>query len=141
MHFQNKNITKLGQLFDEKAKEARNAPYDKKLVNLANNIKLDIMNIDYDLIKEDIVFLGNTKTVKMAQITQKDLYEDAILYRSREHSYKTKWANELQILIMWEEVWDSVHNYENIFFYLRKGLTTSQEYLLWRSSKQPTTNP
>ena len=69
------------------------------------------MNINYDLIKEDIVFLGNTKTVKMAQITQRDLYEDAILYRSREHSYKTKWANELQILIVWDEVWDSVHNF------------------------------
>ena len=52
LYFQNNNITKLGQLFDEKAKEARNVPYDKKLVNLANNITLDIMNIDYNLIKD-----------------------------------------------------------------------------------------
>ena len=111
LYFQNNNITKLGQLFDEKAKEARNVPYDKKLVNLANNITLDIMNIDYNLIKEDTVFLGNTETVKMEAITQKDLYEDAILYRSREHSYKDKWARELEILIVWDEVWDSVHNF------------------------------
>ena len=86
-------------------------PYDKKLVNLANNITLDIMNIDYNLIKEDTVFLGNTETVRMEAITQKDLYEDAILYRSREHSYKDKWARELEILIVWDEVWDSVHNF------------------------------
>ena len=69
------------------------------------------MNIDYVSIKEDTVFLGNTEIVRMEAITQKDLYEDAILYRSREHSYKDKWARELEILIVWDEVWDSVHNF------------------------------
>ena len=88
-HFQNNNITKLGQLFEEKSKEARNAPHDKKQVNLANSITLAIMNMDYESIKLDTVFLGNTEVIKMANITQKDLYEDAILFRSREHTYKS----------------------------------------------------
>ena len=100
-YFKNNNITKLGQLFDEKSKEARNVPYDKKLVSLANNITLDIMNMDYESIKEDTVFLGNTEVVKMANITQKQLYEDAILFRSGDHSYKEKWAGELNILVLW----------------------------------------
>ena len=110
-YFKNNNITKLGQLFDEKSKEARNAPYDKKLVSLANNITLAIMNMDYESIKEDTVFLGNTEVVKMANITQKQLYEDAILFRSGNHSYMEKWAGELNILVLWDVVWDSVHHF------------------------------
>ena len=110
-HFQNNNITKLGQLFEEKSKEARNVPHDKKLVSLANSITLAIMNMDYESIKVDTVFLGNTEVIKMANITQKDLYEDAILFRSRDHTYKGKWASELNMLILWDAVWDSVHHF------------------------------
>ena len=69
------------------------------------------MNMDYESIKEDTVFLGNTEVVKMANITQKQLYEDAILFRSGDHSYKEKWAGELNILVLWDVVWDSVHHF------------------------------
>ena len=58
-----------------------------------------------------MVFLGNKKKVKMPLITQKDLYEDAILKMSTDHTYQTKWVEKLQILIVWEEVWNSVHNF------------------------------
>ena len=44
-----------------------------------NNISLDMGEMDHGVIKNHTVFLGNTKIVKMSQITQKDLYEDAIL--------------------------------------------------------------
>ena len=47
----------------------------------------------------------------MSQITQKQLYEDTILFRSREHKYKEKWVRQLDILILWDEVWDSVHHF------------------------------
>ena len=44
--------------------------------------------MDYGIIKDHTVFLGNTKIVKMSQISQKDLYEDAILYKSKDHSHQ-----------------------------------------------------
>ena len=81
------------------------------MVSLANSITLAMMNMEYALLKEDKVFLGNTKIIKMAQITQKDLYEDAILYRSEEHSYKQKWARELDTLIVGDEVWNTIHHF------------------------------
>ena len=56
------------------------------------------------------VILRHTKTVKMSHITQKDLYEDAILKTTTDHPYQTKWAAKLQTPILWEEVWNTVHN-------------------------------
>ena len=47
----------------------------------------------------------------MAIITQKQLYEDAILRTSRDHIHQYKWATKLNTLILWEEVWDSVHKF------------------------------
>ena len=57
------------------------------------------------------MILGNTKEVKMSHITQKDLYEDAILKMTTDHIYQTKWGEKLQICIVWEEVWNTVHNF------------------------------
>ena len=63
-------------------------------------------------IKEDMVFLGNTESVKMRLITQKQLYEDAILQKSGDHISQAKWVGKLvNTVILWEEVWGSVHNY------------------------------
>ena len=144
VHFQKNKITKLGQLFEEKSKEARNIPYDKKAVSLANSITLDIMNMDYSLVREDMVFLGNTKAIKMAHITQKDLYEDAILYRSRDHSYKDKWAKETDTLIFWDEVWHSVHDFPMtnktktaIWEQLHLNFYTQYSYNKWNDVEQP----
>ena len=79
----------------------------KKLISLANNIVLDT-----EVGKEDMVCLGNVKEVKMSMITQKDLYEDAILKQfSTDHVHQSKWASELNTVMLWEEVWDSVHNF------------------------------
>ena len=47
----------------------------------------------------------------MATITQKQVYEDAILCMSKDHIHQTKWVTKLDTLILWEEVWDSVHNF------------------------------
>ena len=40
VYFRENGVCKLGQLLDEKSKEARNLPFDKKLIALANNITL-----------------------------------------------------------------------------------------------------
>ena len=110
-YFRKNKIYKLGQLLEEKSKEARNVPFDKKMVSLVNNLTLDIGTMEHGVIREDTVFLGNTKIVKMSQITQKDLYEDAILSKTREHFHQEKWITKLQIVILWDEVWNSVHNF------------------------------
>ena len=104
-YFRKNGIYKLGQLLEEKSKEARNLPFDRKLTALANNITLDT-----GIKKEDMVFLGNGEEVKMSMITQKELYEDAILKMSTDHIYQSKWVIKLHTVIVWEKVWNSVHN-------------------------------
>ena len=143
-YFRKNNVTKLGQLFEEKSKQARNLPFDIKVVTLANNITLDMGTMDYGVIKEDTVFLGNTETIKMAYITQKDLYEDAILFKSREHTYQYKWAAELNILILWDEVWDSVHHFPMtnktrtaIWEQLHLNFYTQYSYNKWNKVNEP----
>ena len=105
-YFSKNRIYKLGQLLEETAKEARKLPYKKNLATLAKNIRLDT-----DIKKKDIVILGNINIVEMSMITQKDLYEDAILKMTTDHIYQTKWMTKLQTLIVWEEVWITVHNF------------------------------
>ena len=85
------DIYKLGQLLEETAKQSRNLPYNKSLVTLARNLRLDTHTK-----KEDIVILSNTKIVEMKNITQKELYEDAILKTTTDHVYQTKWITKLQ---------------------------------------------
>ena len=102
-YFHKRGIYKLGQLLEEKSKEARGLPHDKKQVSLIQNIVLVTGK------KTDTVWISG-KPVEMATITQKDLYEEAIMSNSTCHSHQIKWAEKLDILIVWEEVWDSVHN-------------------------------
>ena len=73
---------------------------------LVNNIRLDT-----GVKKEDMVILADGRGVEMSLITQKELYEDAILRRSVDHIHQTKCLVRLDTLIVWEEVWDSVHNF------------------------------
>ena len=50
----------------------------------------------------------------MSMITQKDLYEDAILKQfSGDHVHQAKWVSEFNYntVILWEEVRSSVHNF------------------------------
>ena len=105
---------------NEKSKEARNLPSDKKIVSFVNTIKLDL-----DVRKDDMVYFADTTDTKMAMITQKQLYEDAILRKSRDHIYQTKWQMKIPTLILWDEVWKSVHH----FLLLNKTKTAIWEQL------------
>ena len=74
--------------------------FDKKVV--------DIGTMNYGIIKDCTVFLGNTNIVKMAKITPEDLYEDAILIQVKgSHLHQEKWVTELNIVILW----NSLHNF------------------------------
>ena len=144
-HFRKNKIYKLGQLLEEKSKEERKLPFDRKSVTLLRNIKLDLGTPEYGAIKEHMIFLGNTEVKKMSQITQKDLYEDAILFRSRDHTYQGKWVEKLStVLIVWEEVWDSVHNLLSlnetrtaIWEQIHLNFYTQYSYNKWHSASDP----
>ena len=144
-HFRKNKIYKLGQLLEEKSKEERKLPFDRKSVTLLRNIKLDLGTPEYGAIKEHMIFLGNTEVKKMSQITQKDLYEDAILFRSRDHTYQGKWVEKLStVLIVWEEVWDSVHNLLSlnetrtaIWEQIHLNFYTQYSYNKWHSTSDP----
>ena len=47
----------------------------------------------------------------MSHITQKQLYENAIVRTTTTHNYQIKWIDKLQTVILWEEVWKAVHNF------------------------------
>ena len=105
-YYSKNGIYKLSQLLEEKSKKARNLPFNRTLTALAESIILDT-----NVRKDEMVFLGNNKEVKMSLITQKELYEDAILKITTDHTYQTKWVEKLETVIVWEVVWNSVHNF------------------------------
>ena len=79
---------------------------NKRLIAVAN-----VLTLDLEVKKEDIVILRD-KTVEMSLISQKELYEEAIYHLySHDHSHQGKWGEKLEPLILWEEVWDSVHHF------------------------------
>ena len=112
-YFRANGIFKLGQILREAAKEARGLPYDKIQANLAKKLTLDMGFPGSDIIKDDTVLMGNTMHAKMASITQKELYEEAILIKTptKRDNYQNKWTQEISsVMILWDEVWASVHN-------------------------------
>ena len=139
-YFRSRGIFKLGQLLEEKSKEALHFPYDRTLVNLVDHIILNVGTMDLGAVKDDLVFLGNGDKLKMIQITQKDLYEDAILSKSVDHVHQIKWAERLNELIVWEEVWSSVHDFllsnstkTAIWEQLHLNFYTQYSYNKWHS--------
>ena len=136
-YLRKKGISKLGQLFEEKAKKSRNIPFDNKITSIAETIILDT-----SIEKEDMVILGNGgRQVKMLAITQKDLYEDAIFRMSRPHNHETKWIDKLNTMFLPEEVWASVHNFLSsnqtktaIWEQIHLNFYTQYSYNKWHSS-------
>ena len=108
-------IYTLEQLLEEKAKERRKLPFDKVLTNMLHKILLNT-----SVRKEDILVTRNGEEIKLAQITQKQLYEEALLNINRDHHSQVKWIQTLDTSIMWEEVRKTVHN----FFSTNKTKTT-----------------
>ena len=105
-YFRKKGIYRLGHLLEEVRKQDRGDPYDEKLANFAKDIQTNM-----DVNTKDLVILNNDKAVKMSHITQKQLYEDAIVRTTTTHNYQVKWIDKLQTVVLWEEVWKVVHNF------------------------------
>ena len=99
------NIYVLDQLLEEKMKENRKLPFDKVLTNMFNKIVLNTA-----VPKEDTLVTNNGEQIKIMQLTQKKLYEESLLHIERDHHSQVKWVLKLNTSIVWEDVWNTVHN-------------------------------
>ena len=99
------NIYNYEQLVEEKRKQLDNIPFHKNLTCI-----LDKILVDTSVRKEDILVNKKGEEIKLNLVTQKMLYEDALLSIQRDHHSQTKWLSKLINHIEWNKVWNSVHN-------------------------------
>ena len=102
---EDRNIHIFEHLLQEKVKESRKQPFNKTIVNICNKILLCT-----SVKQEDIMTLNNGKNIKFNYVTEKVLYEEALMQIQRDHHSQGKWVLQLQSPIVWEEVWKNVHN-------------------------------
>ena len=105
-YFERTNFYTFGQFLDEKTKQARDQPYDRRAVALCDEIVLK-MNVK----KVDHLVLNNGDEIEFIFVTHKLLYEDTVSKIPDVHHSQAKWAARLQTLIDWDDVWYTVHNY------------------------------
>ena len=105
-YFVERNIYKLEQFLEEKARDVRKLSFDRVVTNLYNKIILNT-----SVRKEDIFVTNEGKEIKFTEVTQKQLYEQALLVTYRDHHSQVKWGEKLNTSIPWEEVWGAVHNF------------------------------
>ena len=101
-------IYRYEQLIEEKRKKMAKLPFNKLLINI-----LDQIWVNTEVRKEDILITQKEQEIKMTLITEKLLYEETLLRTQKDHHSQAKWVvtlNSLNIHIMWEEVWKTVHN-------------------------------
>ena len=105
-YFENKHIFTLERLFEEKAKEIRGQPYDKKVAKLYDSITLNLTT------KEDCLYTNNMlEEIQFSQVTHKQIYETALSHLYGDHHSQAKWAIQLNTIIAWDKVWENVHNF------------------------------
>ena len=101
-------IYQYSQLIEEKRKEMAKLPFNKPLIQILDKIRVNTV-----VRKEDIIVTHNGQEIKLAQITQKILYEETLLSIARDHHSQAKWVQKLDasnIHITWKDVWNTVHN-------------------------------
>ena len=99
-----REIFYFDQLLEEKIKLVRNQTVRKPLIKISDQLVLQLTN------RFDILTLVNGDVVPFTGVTEKIIYEEAIMQRFRTHHSQEKWANELGLPFVWEDVWTSVHH-------------------------------
>ena len=136
-YFEKNSFFKLEQFLVEKAKATRKLPFDKKIVDLFDKIKLDPL-----VKKEDIFVTKNGDEVKFSQVTQRQLYEEALMEIYGDHHSQYKWLTKLQTSIIWEDVWATVHNFlssnetkTSVWKQLHLNFYTQYKYNQWHKTQ------
>ena len=109
-YFERGNFFTFGQFLDEKTKQARDQQYDRRVVALCDQVALKI-----PVNKDDMLVLSKGERIKFQDVTHKQLYEDRVLKLPGYHHSQDKWRHALQELIIWDDVWYTVHNYLNTY--------------------------
>ena len=128
----------LEQLYHDKIKENQRRPFNKVITNLYDKIILNT-----SVRKHDILIATNGEEIKLEEITHKQLYEQMILKSNTLHHSQIKWFDQLQIPIVWEEVWKTVHNtlstYETksvIWEQIHLNFYTQYSYNKWHAKNE-----
>ena len=100
------NIYRYEQLLQEKHKEQQKIKHDKALVRLLNKIK-----IDTTLRREDVLLKSNGDELLFPQLSQEILYEEILHKTYRDHPSQVKWALKVNYVLLWNEIWNTVHNF------------------------------
>ena len=59
--------------------------------------------------KENFLIPLNGEEINFFQVTQKILYEEALMRKYRDHHSQIKWALKLNTTIVWDEMWTTIH--------------------------------
>ena len=138
-YFEDRNLFTFGQFLDEKTKQARDQQYDRRAVALCDQVALKV-----PVNKDDLLVLNNGEEIKFNFVTHKQLYEDTISRLPGYHHSQIKWRDALQDLIVWDDVWYTVHNYLNtykttslIWQQIHLNFYTQYSYNKWHKVENP----
>ena len=138
-HCENNKLYTFDQLLEERAKENRKLPFDKYLIKYFDKIRLNT-----EITKEDNIITYSLDEIKFTDITEKQLYEEAILLRSGDHTSQLKWVNKLGCIGDWKDIWNNVHNSlstnntKNIIWQqLHLNFYTQYSYNKWHKAQAP----
>ena len=138
-YFERSNLFTFGQFLDEKTKQAREQQYDRKAVALCDQVALKV-----PVKKEDFLILNKGERIEFKFVTHKQLYEDTISKLPGYHHSQIKWKDALNELIVWDDVWYTVHNYLStykatslIWQQIHLNFYTQYSYNKWHKVKNP----
>ena len=139
-HFDEKKVYTLGQLLEENGKMRMRLPYDKVLVKLYNKIHMAITP------RYDEIELSDGSPLVFDAVTQKALYEEALMKTCFDHHSPVKWASRLgDTVIQWDLFWKNLHeNYllsnrvkTTIWQQLHLNFYTQFSYNKWHHTQNP----
>ncbi len=105
-YFETMEIFTFGQFLEEKVKEIRNQPFNRKAVSLYSDIVISPFAK-----KEDTLLMNANKNTTFNEITHKLLYEAFTEKITGFHHSQIKWADKLEGAISWDDTWNTVHNF------------------------------
>ena len=133
------NIYTYNQLLQEKQKELNKLKHDKALLRLLNKIK-----INTTIRREEVLVKGNGEEINFNQLSQKNLYEENLYKMLTDHPSQVKWALKLNVLLVWDEIWNTVHNFLSsnstktiIWQQIHLNFYTQYSYNKWHNKQDP----
>ena len=78
----------LGQAFEENGKRRMHLPHDKALAKLFGRVRFKLT------IKQNSLELSDGSSIEFEKVTQKLLYEEALVKISTDHHSQAKWTTE-----------------------------------------------